>query len=542
MKRVIIVSMMLVSGLVQAVNDANSKSSKDLGVDVTNVHQVSVDKINVDIENIHQINLDTTEIDGSGNWLNKRIWYERSQTIFDEIRVMLNAIGDLRIQFSNEVNAVGQKIDSFFEVVDFTKGQLDDKFKEILIALDTEQKILGDLSEEERNLQTSVKQEMPAIDQIGKDIKSIGDVDNQIDQTLMQAFKTIDECRDYESKAWDAFKAIARELDDKKARNLYYQMSNFKQNIDQKHSYLKATLLPYLHNVLVAKIDVNIAKINATIEALKTKGIDLEKIMNKSQDDDVAKFHAREKEAVEIAVRKALEEEAIKEQQAAEQAAKALADAEYNSYLNVIHRYYDATVGKAVGLMHQGYMYVSQLPVVQYVELYSYVALIYLYDAMMTCKTYLYNFVESIMHYFGKAQVTKIIEPVAEESEQPVDNLEKKVEVTEENVETIKSEDEEKSDHNAATPSVAAPKETEVDSEIHASVTPTLHSEHEDAKNVELQSIKNTDASQDQTTSFYPIFKTVLDLIGTMFVGLYNCVIQFFKLLINFASYVTSVN
>ncbi|MBV8661323.1 MAG: hypothetical protein JO129_04225 [Candidatus Dependentiae bacterium] len=582
MKRVIIVSMMLITGFVQAVDDASSKSSKDLAVSVTNVHQVNPDKINIDIENIHQINLDTTEIDGSGNWLNKRIWYERAQTVFDEIRVVMNTIGDLRIQFSNEVNAVGQKIDSFFEVVGFTKGQLDDKFKEILIALDTEQKILGDLSEEERNLQTLVKQEMPAIDQIEKDIKSIGDVDNQIDQTLMQAFRTIDECRDFESKAWNAFKAIAREIDDKKARNLYYQMSNYKQNIDQKNSYLKTTLLPYLHNALVVKIDTNIEKINAAIETLKNKGIDLEKIMSKSQDDDVAKFHDREKEAAEIAVRKALEEEEIKEKQAAEKAAQALAQAEYNSFSNVTHRYYDATVGKAVGFLHQSYTFISQLSAVEYIskfiKTYSYPVLTYLYGIVIACINYLHNLVESTMHYFVKAKVSKKVEEKVEKIQETLS------EKLEEKAEAVKSIVEEKTGHQTITSSVVKQKETEVHPDVHTLTTQPVHttstpapihastsavmpaahgteiqvaqatttsvspllpthaaSKSED-NNVAVQSIRNDDTSKDQTTNLYQVFKTVLDLIGTVFTSLYNCVLQLLKLFMNFASYVTSAN
>ncbi len=302
------------------------------------------------VENVHQINLDTADLQDStsGNWLEKRIWFERAEKSFDEIRSIVSSVNDIRIQFSNEVNAVGQKIDTFFETVDFTKNQLEDTFKGILSSLETEQKLTGDLSEAERNLLEIIKKELSAIEQIGKDIKVIGDVDNKIDQTIMQAFKTIDECREYETKSWDTFKAIGKELDDKNARNLYYQMNNFKQNIEQKSSYLKTTLLPYLHNVLVAKIDTNIANINKTIDELKVKGLDIQKLMGKTQEDDLTEIEKNEKAAEAIAVQKALEQERAAYQKEKEEAAQKLEEERKQSFFYKFMQYYDASIGMVV--------------------------------------------------------------------------------------------------------------------------------------------------------------------------------------------------
>ena len=270
-----------------------------------------------ELDLLHENNLDTTDIDidGSGNWLKKRIIYQQAQTEFDEVLALVSKAVDMRMKFSNEVSAIGRKIDEFYETVDFDKGQLDDKFKEILAALDVEQKLKGDLSEKERDLQTTIKQQMSSIDQLGQNIKSIGDLDSKIDQTLMQAFKTIDECRDYEARAWATFKSIGKEIDDKKARNLYYEINNFKQNIDQKSNYLSSSLLPYLHNVLVAKIESNISKINDSIAQLKQKGIDVSSIMKSEQESDLAELKKREEEETAIQVEKALELEHEKEAQ-----------------------------------------------------------------------------------------------------------------------------------------------------------------------------------------------------------------------------------
>lgn len=556
MKRLIMVSMMLIAGLAQAEDTAVTPPAQPAATQSPSDAAPKISDDAIGIVNIHHINLDTTEVDGGGNWLNKRIWYERSQAVFDEIRVMVSSITDIRIQFSNEVNAIGQKIDSFFETVDFTKGQLDDKFKEILVMLDTEQKLTGDLSPEERNLQIAIKEELAVIDQIGKDIKSIGEVDNKIDQTLMQAFKTIDECRDYETKAWSSFKAIGKELDDKKARNLYYQMNNYKQNIDQKSSYLNSTLLPYLHNVLVAKIENNISKINESITQLKAKGIDLEKIMSKSQEDDLVQIHAREKSAAEIAVKKALEVEQAKSKAAADKAAKALKEANEKSFSNVMNRYYESTIGKIVGFVYKGDTAASINSVTKHVKSYSYPVATYLYHGAIAIKTYMHDLVQHIMIYFGgKSAVKKAV----------ADKIEQKIEAGGPLVEKIKEKIAEKAEASPVAASVADVPETSASTtpattDVTASPAPAtlpavatvtttspLVAPATDvpAEAVVVQSMEQDGSAQDNniqddSKTFYQLFKTILDFIGTIFMSVYNCVAQLCKLIFNLSAYITS--
>ena len=273
------------------------------------------ESVQLGVANVHQVDLDTININSGGNWLEKRIWYEKAEILFDSIRVMVGGVIDFRTNFSNEVNAIGQKIDSFYETVSFDKGQIDEMLQEFLNDFDNAQKMDGDLSEKERSSKMLVKKEQANLEQIGQDIKTIGDIDAKIDQTLMQAFKTINDCRDYETKSWNNFKSIGKELDDKKARSLYYEMSNFKDNIDQKNNYLRNTLLPYLHNTLVAKIENNIAQIKDSIKKLKDKGVDLHAMMESYQKIDIGVASSREKELSQInADKKAPKEDAAPKQ------------------------------------------------------------------------------------------------------------------------------------------------------------------------------------------------------------------------------------
>jgi len=408
--------MITLSMVITPISTMNAAT--DDGVDQSSSHDdLNDDKNSNDSpENLHKISLDTLDVDGGGNWLEKRIWYERAQSAFDEIRVIVSQVSDLRLQFSNEVNAIGHKIDAFYEVVYFEKGQLDDKFKEILANLETEQKFKGDLSEEERQLQRNIKEELHALEQISSDFKSIGDIDEKINQTLVQAFKTIEECRDYETKSWDAFKSIGKELDDKKASSTYYQMNNFKQNVDQKNSYLKSTLLPYLHNVLIAKIETNIARINESIEQLKKKGIDLQAIMSKTQENDLEELHNREKKSAEIAVSNALEDERAKENEEMQKIEKALAKAKKQSFSYVIQQYYDASIGPVVTLFKEVYQIIKDSFFGGYIT-----------QAVGIVKLSTATIFENIMSFFEK-EVEKIQEgeiSIASEGQEIIDELEK---------------------------------------------------------------------------------------------------------------------
>lgn len=348
------------------------------------------ESVDSEIEDAHERNLDTIDVNGSGNWLEKRIWYEKAQAAFDDILVLVNRVVDMRTQFLNEVNAIGHKIDAFYVTIDFAfsttddsgKVQLNDKFKAILADLEFEQKLKGDLSEKERQLQLLIKQELSSIDQLEKNIKLIGDVDGKIEQTLMQAFKTIDECRDYESKAWATFKDIGKEIDDKKARNLYYEMRNFHENIDQKSNYLSSSLLPYLHNILVAKIESIIGIINQSVEQLKQKGIEFSEIMKSEQEHDLTELKEREKEALVIEVAKGVEAELEKEDEARAQRALARKKEQEASWSYTLYGYYNQVLSGCSYVGHQ-------------VMLYAGSAISYLYHAGESIGSWSMSFLKS---------------------------------------------------------------------------------------------------------------------------------------------------
>ena len=79
----------------------------------------------VDVPDDEKMGLDTLHIDSSGNWLEKRIWYQKGEQLYEVIRNSLQKASDLRMQFVHAVNQVGHKIDEFYESISFEKGEID---------------------------------------------------------------------------------------------------------------------------------------------------------------------------------------------------------------------------------------------------------------------------------------------------------------------------------------------------------------------------------------------------------------------------------
>ncbi|MFA5998939.1 MAG: hypothetical protein WC747_02910 [Candidatus Babeliales bacterium] len=267
----------------------------------------------VDVHATSSAGLDTLNIDSAGNWLEKRIWYKKAELLFEEIRANVQKASDVRMQFINEVNGTGKKIDEFYETVSFQKGQIDELLKAVLQDFDSaaEQRG-GDLSSNERALKAKVQAEQKQIEAIGKDVELIGALDEQIDKTMMKAFKEIDTCRGLETRSWNNFKDIGNELDDKKARVLYYEMENFHKNIEQKMTYLQTNLLPYLQSQLISKVDATISQIKSSVSSLDQKGLSLQTLLEKDEQGDLLILKQRESE-IEKTVEGSWEQQKAKE-------------------------------------------------------------------------------------------------------------------------------------------------------------------------------------------------------------------------------------
>ncbi len=240
-----------------------------------------------ELSTVSQEGLDTLHIDSSGNWLEKRVWYEKAERSFEETRKVVEKAADIRMKFVHEVSVIGKHIDDFYEKVSFEKGQVDELLQAVLGSLTTEEKIRGgDLSSDERDIKLKIHENQQELQSIETNMKLIISLDEQVEKTMIKAFHEIDACRALENKAWNNFKEIGMELDDKKARTLYYEMENFYKNIQKKIDYLQNNLYEYLVQQLNSKITQTTSQIQSTVQSLKSKNMNLETLLQKDSAGD----------------------------------------------------------------------------------------------------------------------------------------------------------------------------------------------------------------------------------------------------------------
>ena len=164
--------------------------------------------------------IDTVSLENpQGNWLYKRIWWERAEERYEKNR--------------------------------------------------EEQ---GDLNEQERSLYESIATEEETLKQLKQDIVSIANLDHAIDDALGTLMNQINRVRQYERQAWENFKEIAHILNDTKARELYYMIEGAARNIKNISTYIEQDFFNHFAK-LIEDATKHINRVQNQIEGLKEKGV-----------------------------------------------------------------------------------------------------------------------------------------------------------------------------------------------------------------------------------------------------------------------------
>ncbi len=223
-----------------------------------------------------EVGFDTVGLEEpEGNWLIKRIWWEKAEARYEKIKNQIDQILDLRMKFFNERNEVENKIlDPFYIEQALNHGQIDEIVAFLLDELKQERDKNKGLSPQERQLYETLVAEQTNLEQLKKDIEEIRKLDVDLDEALTKLMEQINLCRKYEKQAWNDFKEIAKVLDHNKARALYMGMDTYLKNVKNISEYIQNPFTQYF-NGKVAKIKENVARIKSSLAALKEKGIDL---------------------------------------------------------------------------------------------------------------------------------------------------------------------------------------------------------------------------------------------------------------------------
>ncbi len=231
----------------------------------------------VDIEGIDTVDVDTP----AGNWLLKRIWWEKAKDKFNKIRIEVNKIADAPMNFFARQNDLEKNtLDPFYRELGLEQGELQEVIKTLIDKIKQERSEEGSLEFSERDILQKLQEEQKSFEQIDKDASALNELDAQLDDALTLLLKQVNQARSYENQAWEYFDAIAHELSDQKAQELYYSMDGLLKDIKKINAYVQKDFAQYFSKML-NKAEDQTKRIKDTVSELKEKGIDLKEQLEK---------------------------------------------------------------------------------------------------------------------------------------------------------------------------------------------------------------------------------------------------------------------
>lgn len=218
--------------------------------------------------------IDTVSLDNpQGNWLFKRIWWERAEERYEKIRLLVDAIWESRNKFFLERNQLDRNVlDPFYMNIGIDRGELREILSEINDFLEKQENTQGERTEQERMLYETYITEKETLKQLKNDIDTIANLDHAIDDALETFMNQINRVRQFEMQAWNNFKEIAHILNDTRARELYYMIEGAARNIKTISTYLEQEFFTHFDK-LINETKKRIEQVQNQMNALKEKGV-----------------------------------------------------------------------------------------------------------------------------------------------------------------------------------------------------------------------------------------------------------------------------
>ncbi len=249
--------------------------------------------------------VDTFEQEGSGNWLLKRVWWEKTEVVYEQIKQVFNEIMGARMDYISQRNRLDRELDVSNGQIGLEEGELQDIIDYCLDFVKKEKPEQGFLNKQQEDLYNALQHKQHDLEQIKLDLKALQAVDQKIDEALDTLFKQIDVANQYEQKAWENFKDIARELNDKVARKSYYETEGLLKDIKSVHTYIIDQFSSYFNQTLQTA-RTHSQSISSQVQTLKQAGIDLKQqvgILEQTQEAERLKKelaeHEKESEGAE---------------------------------------------------------------------------------------------------------------------------------------------------------------------------------------------------------------------------------------------------
>ena len=258
--------------------------------------------------------IDTLDVDeAGGNWLIKRMWWEKAEKKIDKIEEEVDGIMDSRSAFYEKRDKTDTEVlDSFYIDVGIDQGKMQEIIEFLLQELKEKREKDASLSVQERAFVKKLEEQKKVLDQLKANIDGVRKVDSAIDEAITKLIEQINKARKYKKEARSVLKEIGSVLDHNKARELYFKIEGASQSIKAIKAYISGEFESHFDETIsVAK--KQISQIKKDLDSLEQKGISFKQQLKKIEAE--SEQEKKEKELLDREEELTAELETMKEQE-----------------------------------------------------------------------------------------------------------------------------------------------------------------------------------------------------------------------------------
>lgn len=247
-------------------------------------------------ETKHDSGIDNVHLEDGGNWLLKRVWWEKAEAEYEKVKQEFAGVMEARMKFFSQRNDVDRDLDVFYSHIGFDRGELEQIVDYLIERLEKDVSMDESLTVQERELIQKLVHKKRELEQIKLDVKSIRELEENLDETIATLMQQVNVASEYEKKSWANFKSIARELSDIKAKDMFYDIEGRLASITKIKTYITGKLSHHFNDSLNTLHD-QMRRITGEIKVLHGANLDLkkeaEKLSKKIVHEDTAERELR---------------------------------------------------------------------------------------------------------------------------------------------------------------------------------------------------------------------------------------------------------
>jgi hypothetical protein len=260
-----------------------------------------------------------------GNWVKKKQWLLKAFEVNNNIYNLALQIADTRSIYSGKNDAISDELHNFYRDLGTEHGKLQEMFESVERYLEKKKKKnLSELSSEgakktevDRDyqlkielLESQIKQSKDELEQLKLDIKSIDDIGKSLTQRLEKVDEQISSALNLAEGSKSKLEGLWEIVDDKKARQIYYDLVGAEENMKATLSYLKDILATDFDQVIKnAKKQIAVAK--EDVKKLEDKGLIIKDRSKRIEQLKLEEMQKLEKEKESVAKAQALLKEKV---------------------------------------------------------------------------------------------------------------------------------------------------------------------------------------------------------------------------------------